>query len=34
MRFQSSNKYWICNELFTEEDKKSKPIKIVILILS
>ena len=23
-RFQSSNKYWICKKLFTDEDKKSK----------
>ena len=23
-KFQSSNKCWICNKLFTEEDKKSK----------
>ena len=23
-RFQSSNKCWICNKLFTDEEKKSK----------
>ena len=23
-RFQSSHKIWICNKLFTDEDKKSK----------
>ena len=23
-RFQSSNTYWICNKLFTDEDKKGR----------